>query len=151
EDFIGSGSALKQLNLRRVDEFHLSEPPVARIGDNAAEVVRRAREAKEKSVVVLDSQGRPREWVQLRQLERLKEIPEPKIEWSSTVDARSIVSDAMSAMLASSHGGAMDTRRGKYIGVISYDTVNDYIRSHNEAAVHDAANENSAPEEVDSG
>src|SRR5699024_5828318 len=97
EDFIGSGSALKQLNLRRVDEFHLSEPPVARIGDNAAEVVRRAREATEKSGVVLDSQGRPREWVQLRQLERMKEIPEPKIELSSTVDARSTVSDAMSA------------------------------------------------------
>ena len=100
---------------------------------------------------MLDSQGRPREWVQLRQLERMKEIPEPKIELSSTVDARSTVSDAMSAMLASSHGGAMVTRRGKYIGVISYDTVNDYIRSLNEAAAHDAANENSAPEEVDSG
>lgn len=56
EDFIGSGSALKQLNLRRVDEFPLSEPPVARIGNNAAEVVRRAREAKQNSVVVLDAQ-----------------------------------------------------------------------------------------------
>ena len=136
EDFIGSGSALKQLNLRRVDEFPLSEPPVARIGDNAAEVVRRAREAKHNSVVVLDAQDRPREWVQVRQLERVETIPEPQIELSSTVEARSTVSDAMSAMLASSHGGAMVTRRGKYIGVLSYDSVNDYIRSLNEAAAN---------------
>ena len=137
EDFIGSGSALKQ-------------PPVARIGDNAAEAVRRARDAKQKSVVVLDNQDRPREWVQLRQLERVDRIPEPKIELSSTVNARSTVSDAMSAMLASSHGGAMVTRRGKYIGVISYDTVNDYIRSLNAAAAHDAADD-SSPKEVDFG
>ena len=56
----------------------------------------------------------------------------------------------MSAMLASSHGGAMVTRRGKYIGVISYDTVNDYIRSLNASAAHDAADD-SSPKEVDSG
>src|SRR5699024_6999599 len=46
EDFIGSGSALKQLNLRRVDEFPLAEPLVARIGDSAAAVVRRALETQ---------------------------------------------------------------------------------------------------------
>src|SRR5699024_9338714 len=62
----------------------------------------------------------------------------------------STVSDAMSAMLASSHGGAMVTRRGKYIGVISYDTVNDYIRSLNAAAAHDAADD-SSPKEGHSG
>ena len=60
EDFIGSGSALKQLNLRRVDEFPLEQPPVARIGDNAAEAVRRARDAKHKSVVLLDNQDQSR-------------------------------------------------------------------------------------------
>lgn len=109
---------------------------MARIGDNAAEVVRRAREAKHNSVVVLDAQDRPREWVQVRQLERVETIPEPQIELSSTVEARSTVSDAMSAMLASSHGGAMVTRRGKYIGVLSYDSVNDYIRSLNEVAAN---------------
>ena len=36
------------------------------------------------------------------------------------------------------------------IGVISYDTVNDYIRSLNAAAAHDAADD-SSPKEVDSG
>lgn len=88
--------------------------------------------------------------MQLRQLERVDRVPEPKIALSSTVDARSTVSDAMSAMLASSHGGAMVTRRGKYIGVISYDTVNDDIRSLNAAAAHDAADD-SSPKEVDFG
>ena len=72
----------------------------------------------------------------MRQLERVETIPEPQIELTSTVEARSNVSDAMSAMLASSHGGAMVTRRGKYIGVLSYDSVNDYIRSLNEATAN---------------
>lgn len=84
----------------------------------------------------------------MRQLERVETIPEPQIELSSTVEARSTVSDAMSAMLASSHGGAMVTRRGKYIGVLSYDSVNDYIRSLIEAA---ANSDDVLSEEVDSG
>ncbi|MDN6246931.1 MAG: ABC transporter, partial [Corynebacterium casei] len=90
--------------------------------------------ANQKSVVGLAAQARPREWGQVRQLERVETIAEPQIELSSTVEARSTVSDAMSAMLVSSHGRAMVTRRGKYIGIISYGSVNDYIRSLNGAA-----------------
>lgn len=41
EDFIGSGSALKQLNLHRVSEMELIQPPKAYIGEDAADVVGR--------------------------------------------------------------------------------------------------------------
>lgn len=129
EDFIGSGSTLKQLSLKRVEEMDLWDPPVARIGEPADEVVARARAAGEETVVVLDDKDRPREWVTLRQVQRHRVLPEPTVELSSVVGARSTLSDAMSAMLVSSHGGAMVTRRGKFIGVLLYDTVNDYVRT----------------------
>ncbi|WP_435384071.1 ATP-binding cassette domain-containing protein [Corynebacterium confusum] len=129
EDFIGSGSTLKQLSLKRVEEMDLWDPAVARIGEPADEVVARARAAGEDTVVVLDDKDRPREWVTLRQVQRHRVLPEPTVELSSVVGARSTLSDAMSAMLVSSHGGAMVTRRGKFIGVLLYDTVNDYVRT----------------------
>ena len=129
EDFIGSGSTLKQLSLKRVEEMDLWDPPVARIGEPADEVVARTRAAGEETVVVLDNKDRPREWVTLRQVQRHRVLPEPTVELSSVVGARSTLSDAMSAMLVSSHGGAMVTRRGILIGVLLYDTVNDYVRT----------------------
>ena len=129
EDFIGSGSTLQQLSLKRVEEMDLWDAPVARIGEPADEVVARVRAAGEDTVVVLDDKDRPREWVTLRQVQRHRVLPEPTVELSSVVGARSTLSDAMSAMLVSSHGGAMVTRRGKFIGVLLYDTVNDYVRT----------------------
>ena len=134
EDFIGSGSALKQLNLRRADELELWTPPIGRIGEKAADVLERLSAAGENTVVILDEHDHPREWITKRQLGRLDVIPEPTIELSSVVEARSTLSDAMSAMLASSHGGAMVTRRGAFEGVLLYDTVNDYIRQINSEA-----------------
>ncbi|WP_459588051.1 ABC transporter ATP-binding protein [Corynebacterium camporealensis] len=134
EDFIGSGSALKQLNLRRVSEMELIQPPRAYIGEDAADVVKRVREAGEDSVVILDDHDRPHEWYGLRQVERMDTIQQPNVDLVSVVGARSSLSDAMSAMLASAHGGALVTSRGKFIGVLPYDTVNGYIRQLNEEA-----------------
>lgn len=134
EDFIGSGSALKQLNLRRADELELWSPPIGRIGEKTADVLERLDTAGEGTVVILDEHDHPREWITKRQLSRFEFIPDPTIELSSVVEARSTLNDAMSAMLASSHGGAMVTRRGKFQGVLLYDTVNDYIRQINSDA-----------------
>lgn len=147
EDFIGSGSALKQLNLRRADELTLWSPPIARIGEKANEVLERLADMGEDTVVVLDEHDHPREWITKRQLSRFDVIPEPNLELASTVEARSTLSDAMSAMLASSHGGALVTRRGKFEGVLLYDTVNDYIRHINSEA-HNPRSEGGTSGEV---
>ncbi|MDN5806809.1 MAG: ATP-binding cassette domain-containing protein [Brevibacterium sp.] len=143
EDFIGSGSTLKQLSLRRVDELDLTQPPIAHIGDRVAEVEERARAAGEASVIVLDSKERPREWLSLRQLRHADEVPTPTIDLQTVIDHRSTLNDALDAMLASSHGGAMVTNRGRYIGVLSYAAVTDYVRALNEQSSDEA--ESSAP------
>lgn len=139
ENFIGSGSTLKQLSLRRVDELDFAQPPTARIGERVADVVDRVRTAGETSVIVLDERDRPREWLSLRQLHHFDAVPMPTVELQTVIDHRSTLSDALDAMLVSSHGGAMVTNRGLYIGVLSYDAVTDYVRALNaKAAAQDA-------------
>lgn len=133
EDFVGAGSTLKQLSLRRADELEFDQPATARIGEPVADVDKRLTEAGEDSVVILDDRDRPREWVSLRHLRRHTVVPTPGIE-VQTIDHRSTLNDALDAMLASSHGGAMVTRRGRYVGVLSYDTVTEYVRSLNQQA-----------------
>lgn len=134
EDFIGSGATLKQLRLRRVDELELAHPVTAEVGEGAAAVVERIRRAGEDSAVILDALGRPREWLSLRQLRRHRQVPAPENPPQTIVDVRSTLNDALDSMLASSHGGALVTRHGKYVGVLPYETVTGFVRTLNEEA-----------------
>ncbi|MDN6438757.1 MAG: ATP-binding cassette domain-containing protein [Corynebacterium nuruki] len=130
-DFVGSGSKLKQLSLLRVEDVGTVERPTAVIGEDAATVVGRTRSAGEKSVIILDDRGRPRDWVWARSLEGETTVPEPTIELQTTVDHRATLNDALDSMLVSSHGGAIVTERGRYTGVILYDDVTARIRDVN--------------------
>ena len=130
-DFVGSGSKLKQLSLLRVADVGTVERTTAVIGEDAATVVARAREAGEKSVIILDDRGRPRDWIWARSLEQETTVPEPTIELETTVDHRATLNDALDSMLVSSHGGAIVTERGRYTGVILYDDVTAAIRDVN--------------------
>jgi osmoprotectant transport system ATP-binding protein len=130
-DFVGSGSKLKQLSLLRVADVGTVERTTAVIGEDAATVVARAREAGEKSVIILDDRGRPRDWIWARSLEHETTVPEPTIELETTVDHRATLNDALDSMLVSSHGGAIVTERGRYTGVILYDDVTAAIRDVN--------------------
>jgi len=122
-DFVGSGSKLKQLSLLRVGDVGTVEHPTAVIGEDAATVVDRIRQAGEKSVIILDERGRPRDWIWLRALDGLSTVPEPTIELTTTVDHRATLNDALDSMLVSSHGGAIVTERGRYTGVILFGDV----------------------------
>ncbi|WP_017616273.1 ABC transporter ATP-binding protein [Nocardiopsis salina] len=135
-DFIGSGSKLKQLTLQRVGELELSRPQTCRVGEPVAEVVSRVEAAGERSVVVLDERSRPREWLFLRTLAQHRTVPAPDHALQTVVDHRSTLSDALDAMLVSSHGGAMVTgSRDRYLGVISYDTVTAHIQGQQKEAL----------------
>ncbi|WP_136089857.1 ABC transporter ATP-binding protein [Auritidibacter ignavus] len=135
DDFIGAGSTLKQLSLRRVEELELSHPPTARIGELVDDVVRRAKAAGEDAVVILSERDEPRDWVSLRTLQRQTTVPEPQRDLQTVIDHRSTLNDALDAMLTSSHGGSMVVKRGTYQGVLLYETVADYVRVLNEHAL----------------
>jgi osmoprotectant transport system ATP-binding protein len=104
------------------------------VGESTAEVVQRVEAAGEGSVVILDDKDRPREWVFLRSLRQHQTVPLPNVELQTVVDHRSTLADALDSMLTSSHGGAMVTQRGKYLGVATYDAVTEYLQDLQEEA-----------------
>ncbi len=127
-DFVGAGSSLKALSLARVSEVELRKPPTATVGETTAEVRKRAEDAGERSVVILDDRGRPVGWPWLRQLKG-DTIVEPT-EDLVNIDHRATLNDALDTMLSNSHGGAVVTGdRDQYLGVVVFDAVTEYIRS----------------------
>lgn len=133
-DFIGSGSRLKQLALLRVSDLPLSQPVTCRVGEAVEEVTQRVKDAGERSVIVLDDRDRPREWLFLRSLQGHETVSMPSTELQTVVDHRSTLADALDSMLTSSHAGAMVTRQGRYVGVISYDAVTEHLRTIQESS-----------------
>ncbi|AHW65245.1 ABC-type glycine betaine/carnitine/choline transporter, ATPase subunit [Corynebacterium glyciniphilum AJ 3170] len=130
-DFVGSGSKLKQLSLLRVDDVGVDDFPTCTVGEDSAEVVQRVTGQGKDSVIILDERRRPRDWVWLRTLQSRSTVPAPDLDLETTVERRSTVNDALDSMLVSSHGGAIVTDRGRYAGVIYYETVTEYIRALN--------------------
>jgi osmoprotectant transport system ATP-binding protein len=130
EDFVGAGSALKQLTLSRVSDVDLSPWTTATIGEPTREVVSRADAEGHTSVVVLDSRRRPRAWNWVRDLRASERVPEPRNEEILGVDRRATLNDALDDMLTSSHGAAIVTgRRDEFLGVVDFETVTQQIQN----------------------
>jgi osmoprotectant transport system ATP-binding protein len=122
-DFVGAGATLKQLTLTRVGDVDLRTPQLARVGEDAAQVVRRATAAGENYVVVVDRRGRPISWPSVPELSRLVTVPDTVDEKLPVVGLRSTLNDALDSMLAASQGGVVVTGRGGVAGVMVVETV----------------------------
>ncbi|WP_164700569.1 ABC transporter ATP-binding protein [Modestobacter sp. KNN46-3] len=122
-DFVGAGATLKQLTLTRVGDVELIHPQQAQVGEDAAEVVRRASAAGEKYVVVTDRRGRPISWPSLAELSRVATVPDTVDEKLPVVGLRSTLNDALDTMLAASQGGVVVTGRDGVAGVMVVETV----------------------------
>ncbi|MFW6775239.1 ATP-binding cassette domain-containing protein [Nocardioides sp. CPCC 205120] len=134
-DFVGAGSTLKQLSLSRVDELQMLPWTTARVGDDAAEAVRRAEAAGHDCVVVLDARNRPIAWPWLRNLRRGGAIDIARRDELITLDQRATLNDALDTMLSSSHAGAIVTdARDNYVGVVDFESVTTHIRSQEASA-----------------
>jgi osmoprotectant transport system ATP-binding protein len=122
-DFVGAGATLKQLTLTRVGDVELRTPQLARVGEDAADVVRRCTAAGEKYVVVTDRRGRPISWPSLAELSRMTTVPGAVDEKLPVVGLRSTLNDALDTMLAASQGGVVVTGRDGVAGVMVVETV----------------------------
>ncbi|MFT4083604.1 MAG: ABC transporter ATP-binding protein [Nocardioides sp.] len=130
DDFVGSGSGLKQLSLTRVSAIELSIRTTARVGEESADVVARAEQAGDASVVILDDRNRPVAWRFLRQLRRSSQVQPGDRESLITLDHRATLNDALDTMLTSSHGGALVCGdRDQYLGIIDFDSVTEHMRA----------------------
>jgi len=133
-DFVGAGATLKQLTLTRVGDVELRTPQVARVGEDAADVVRRATAAGEQYVVVTDRRGRPVSWPSVAELSRTATVPATVDERLPVVGLRSTLNDALDTMLAASQGGVVVTGRDGVAGVMVVETVMSAIqRTRDEA------------------
>jgi osmoprotectant transport system ATP-binding protein len=133
EDFVGAGSSLKQLSLMRVSEIQLREWTTATVGEESEDAVRRAKEAGQTSVIVLDDRRRPRDWVWLRDLQDSGRVEPPRGDEVLGVDRRATLNDALDDMLTSSHGGAIVTgRREEFLGVADFASVTRMVQAAGE-------------------
>ncbi len=152
-DFVGAGSALKTLSLSRVDEVQLYHQSSARVGESLAEVTRRARDHGDRSVILLDRNDRPLDWVWLSDLEG-DQIREPRHDRDMlTVSHLATLNDALNSMLVSIHDGVVVTGgNDKYVGVAGFTEVTQLItRKATEAHERETADIARAPsdEELD--
>ncbi|MBB2890635.1 ABC transporter ATP-binding protein [Flexivirga oryzae] len=126
QDFVGAGSSLKRLSLARIGDLELKSATTAVLGEDAAEVKKRAEANKDRSVIVLDERKRPLGWPWLRQLKG-STIVDPQQDLVN-LDSRATLNDALDTMLVSGHGGAVVTGdRDAYLGVVDFKTVTDFI------------------------
>ncbi len=130
-DFVGAGSSLKQLSLSRIDEVELRHPTTATIGERTAEAKARAEANGDRAVIVLDDQERPTAWPWLRQLKG--DTIHAGEEDLINIDHRATLNDALDTMLTNSHGGAVVTGdRDRYMGVVDFASVTDFMRVQQE-------------------
>lgn len=137
-DFVGAGSSLKQLSLTRVRALDLSQPTTAHVGEDTGPVVRRAEEAGDESVVVLDDRDRPVAWPWLRQVRHNDTVRGEPRELLLTLDQAATLNDALDTMLTSAHSKVIVTGdRDRYLGVIDFEAVTEHMRrTEREAAQH---------------
>ncbi|TQL69065.1 osmoprotectant transport system ATP-binding protein [Nocardioides albertanoniae] len=145
DDFVGSGSALKQLSLSRVSEVELRKPSTATVGEASREAISRAEAAGDNSLVILDSRRRPVAWRFLREVARNDTILAGDREKLVTLDERATLNDALDVMLASSYGGAIvNDSRDQYLGVADFESVTGHMRTVEKAVAQEVAAEEAA-------
>ncbi len=136
EDFIGSGASLKRLNLTRVADVELAHWPVAEVSSDRARLREALLRSDKGSVLLLDADRRPRQWVNAIDLERTDTpLGEAGTEPLAQVDPQSTLHDALNEMLTSYHGAAIVVDGdGTYLGVIEIETVTTAIKSMRDEA-----------------
>jgi osmoprotectant transport system ATP-binding protein len=125
EDFVGSGAALKRLNLTRVEEVELHQWAVAPVGEDRTTLRRLLAESDHGSVLLVDDQNRPQRWITGRDLARETEpIEHTGLPATATVEPHATLRDALDQMVTSTVGCVIVTDgRGSYQGVVDLGAV----------------------------
>jgi osmoprotectant transport system ATP-binding protein len=125
EDFIGSGAALKRLNLTRVREVEFGQWAVAPLDEDRATLRRMLADSDQGSVLLVDEQNRPQRWITGRDLARASEpLDGIGLPATARVEPHATLRDALDEMVTSTVGFVIVTDgQGRYQGVIDLATV----------------------------
>jgi osmoprotectant transport system ATP-binding protein len=125
-DFIGSGARVKGLRLITVAEVELPEWPLAEPGEERATLRQQLADSPRAHLLVLDERGRPRSWVDERDLGSESGAPLEQLGHANTatVEADATLHEALDALLASGAGAApVVNSEGACRGVIDLATL----------------------------
>jgi osmoprotectant transport system ATP-binding protein len=125
EDFIGSGAALKRLNLSRVRDVQLDQWAVAAADEDLEAARRKLAESEHGSLLLLDEDRRPLRWVNARHLERESHsLDDVGLPARAVVEPQATLRDALDEMVTSRVGCAIVVDgHGVYQGVVDLGTV----------------------------
>jgi osmoprotectant transport system ATP-binding protein len=135
EDFLGSGSTLKGLNLRRVREIELHDYPVAHPTERREDLRAKLDASPERYLLLLDEGGRPHRWIEKRDLNAERPLEGAGSGVIVKVEPEDTLRDALEYMLQSAHGCAcVVDRDGRYDGVVRLETLMQVINEMQTAA-----------------
>jgi len=125
EDFIGSGAALKRLNLTRVHEVELGQWAVAPLDEDHATLRRMLADSDYGSLLLVDDENRPRRWISARDLvPPTGPVERTGLPATAQVEPHATLRDALDEMVTSTVGCVIVTDgRGRYQGVVDLGTV----------------------------
>ncbi|MGB6125449.1 MAG: ABC transporter ATP-binding protein, partial [Gordonia sp. (in: high G+C Gram-positive bacteria)] len=140
EGFVGSGASLQQLNLVRVRDVDIEDRPTAHENDSVPEFAARIDDWG----IILDSRDRPLRWTDRKHLLGATSLKNVGLPVGEVVSTSSTLQDALEAILAERNASAVVTgARGRYVGVVTIETLIESIRSlreqhHGNPAIVDA-------------
>jgi osmoprotectant transport system ATP-binding protein len=129
--FVGADRGLKRLSLTRVGELQLQTPPMARIGDDAAEARQRALGDPLRYLLLVDDKQRPVGWINQDRIPRTGTLDASAVVTTSPLlDRRTTLKDALSLLLDSDvQAGVVVDRHGAVLGIVTMDMIAEWMRA----------------------
>ena len=141
-EFIGSGAALKRLDLSRVADIELAPGHVVRADSSGQDALAAVRASESGRVLVLDEQDRPRRWVEAADVQRAegRRLDEVGREPDAVVSTGATLAGALNELVVASGSVVVVVdAQGAYRGLVDISHINRAARTmHRSQAAPDA-------------
>jgi len=133
--FVGTDRGLKRLSLFRVSSLDLQPATLAFLGEDAADVRRRAAADPLASALLVDAERRPIGWLIAAEMPPSGPVgPQHAASLSPLLDRRTTLKDAMSMLLGSDvQAGIVVDRHGAVRGLVTVGQISDWVRRSGDA------------------
>ena len=141
-EFIGSGAALKRLDLSRVADIELARGHVVRADSSGQDALAAVQASESGRVLVLDEQDRPRRWVEAADVQRAegRRLDEVGREPDAVVSTGATLAGALNELVVASGSVVVVVdAQGAYRGLVDISHINRAARTmHRSQAAPDA-------------
>jgi osmoprotectant transport system ATP-binding protein len=125
KDFVGSGAALKRMNLAHVRDLELRELPTLSVSDRTDDALAQVRSRDDEYALLLDDDGRPLRWLRRPDLEQHDgDLGDRGASVTATLSHDATLADALDELLRSRYGRAVVVDGdGRYAGSVDISLV----------------------------